>query len=85
MNDRAKEFVNEMGHLASDFAAYDARWTIAAVEADWPGFCAETTGILDAMAMRMEREDRDLYPVAERLARAEAGRIEHRFRTESRR
>ncbi len=64
----AKEFVDEMGHIASDFLAYDRRWTPETIEADWPGFCAETTGILDALAMRIEREDQDLYPVAERLA-----------------
>jgi len=74
----AQEFVDEMGHLAGDFMSYDTRWTAEAVEADWPGFCEETTGILDAMAMRMEREDRDLYPAAERIALAEAERVETR-------
>ena len=64
----AKEFVEEMGHIASDFAAYDARWTQQAVDTDWPGFCAETTGMLHALAMRIEREDEDIYPVAEQLA-----------------
>ncbi|WP_374526208.1 hemerythrin domain-containing protein [Sphingopyxis sp.] len=64
----AHQFVDEMGHIASDFAAYDARWTMAAVESDWAGFCTETTGILDALAMRIEREEQDLYPVAERVA-----------------
>lgn len=69
----AEEFVAEMGHIASDFAAYDTRWTAAAVEADWAGFCAETNGILDALAMRIKREEQDLYPVAERLARGGDG------------
>lgn len=64
----AQEFVDEMGHIAGDFADYDARWTGEAVEADWAGFCAETTGVLDALAMRIEREDHELYPAAERLA-----------------
>lgn len=63
----AKQFVDEMGHIADDFAAYDLRWTQAAVDADWPGFCAETTGILDTLAMRIDREDKDLYPVAEQI------------------
>lgn len=69
----AKEFVDEMGHIASDFAAYDARWTGEAVAADWAGFCAETTGILHALAMRIEREDEDLYPLAEQLAARREG------------
>lgn len=73
LNQLAKEFVDEMGHIAGDFAAYDTRWTPEIIDACWPDFCAETIGILDALAMRIEREDRDLYPVAERLAAAEAG------------
>lgn len=72
LNRLATEFVDEMGHIAAHFAAYDTRWTPEVVEAYWPDFCAETTGILDALGMRIEREDRDLYPVAERIALAEA-------------
>ena len=60
-------FVDEMGHIAGDFTAYDARWTPEAVEADWDGFRGETTGILDALGMRIEREEQQLYPLAERL------------------
>ncbi|MGV7122471.1 MULTISPECIES: hemerythrin domain-containing protein [unclassified Sphingopyxis] len=68
----AETFVHEMGHLAADFAAYDARWTAEGIEARWSDFCAETTDMLSALAMRIEREDRDLYPAAERLAAAES-------------
>ncbi|KTE21138.1 hypothetical protein ATE67_07425 [Sphingopyxis sp. H050] len=78
INRMAKEFVDEMGHLASDFDAYDRRWTDEAALACWADFCAETTGILHALGMRIEREDRDLYPVAETIAIAEAGRAEKR-------
>ena len=63
----ARIFVDEMGHIAGDFAAYDARWTPEAVEADWDGFRGETIGILDALGMRIEREEQQLYPLAERL------------------
>lgn len=80
MNLLATEFVDDMGHLAADFSAYDMRWTAEAVEADWAGFCTETKSILGAMARRIERENRDLYPVAERLALAEEERTEKRRR-----
>lgn len=78
LNRLTTEFVDEMGHIAGDFSAYDARWTAEAVEARWPDFCDETIGILDALGMRIEREDRDLYPVAERIAAAEADRAHRR-------
>ena len=63
----ANEFVDEMGHIAAQFAAYDARWTPEVVAAYWPDFCTETIGILDALGMRIEREDNELYPAAEAL------------------
>jgi hypothetical protein len=63
----ADEFVREMGHIAQDFSAYDAQWTAERIAGDWPGFCRETEVILDILGMRMEREDQDLYPVAETL------------------
>jgi hypothetical protein len=63
----ARIFVDEVGHIAGDFAAYDARWTPEAVEADWDAFRGETIGILDALGMRIEREEQQLYPLAERL------------------
>jgi len=63
----AGEFVREMGHIAQDFAAYDARWTAARVADDWPGFCRETEVVLNVLGMRIERENCDLYPLAEQL------------------
>jgi hypothetical protein len=63
----AGEFVREMGHIAGDFAAYDARWTGEGIAADWPGFCRETEVVLNVLGMRIERENGDLYPAAEQL------------------
>lgn len=63
----AREFVGEMGHLAEHFIAYDTRWTEAQVADDWPGFCRETAAVLDAIGMRIKREEADLYPAAEQL------------------
>lgn len=63
----AGEFVCEMGHIAQDFATYDAKWTAARVADDWPGFCAETEAVLHVLGMRIERENCDLYPAAEQL------------------
>lgn len=62
-----REFELEMGDLAADFAAYDEKWTTERVAAAWPDFCRETAIMLDILAMRVEREERDLYPLAECL------------------
>lgn len=66
-NRLAREFVHEMGHIAEDFVAYDRKWTLARIADDWAGFCSETAAVLDILGMRIERENCDLYPVAEAL------------------
>lgn len=66
----ARGFVAEIGHLAGDFAAYDAKWTPARIAAEWTGFGRETTVLMKALQARIESEERDLYPVVERLDRA---------------
>lgn len=65
--DMAAAFVDDMGHIAADFAAYDARWPDDAVAADWPGFCAESEALLAVLARRIAREEEALYPAAEAL------------------
>ena len=42
------------------------------VAADWPGFCRETARIFDMLAVRVEREERELYPLADKLYAAAA-------------
>lgn len=68
----ACEFVAEVGDIAGDFQVYDSKWTEDLVAADWPGFCNETRCVLDLLAIRIERENEDLYPAVERLGVAEA-------------
>ena len=62
-----RDFEIEMGDLAADFTAYDEKWTGERVAADWAGFCRETAAIFDMLAARVEREERELYPLAETL------------------
>ncbi|SBV31166.1 protein of unknown function [uncultured Sphingopyxis sp.] len=62
-----RDFEIEMGDLAADFAAYDEKWTGDRAAADWAGFCRETAAIFDMLAARIEREERELYPLAETL------------------
>jgi hypothetical protein len=64
------EFEFEMGDLAADFVAYDDKWTASRIEAEWPDFCRETRTILDMLAVRVEREERGLYPLADNLRAA---------------
>lgn len=70
----ASAFQAEMGGLAQDYLAYNARWEAAAIASDWPGFCTATRHIMNALRRRIRREERDLYPMigrgSDRLAAA---------------
>lgn len=65
---RALKFKDEMGGLRGVFADYSARWQVSAIRADGPGFANETRKVLGALARRIERENAELYPLADKGA-----------------
>lgn len=46
------------------------RWDPLSIESDWARYQKEIRGIIDALTNRIVRENRDLYPLLERLGRA---------------
>lgn len=64
----AREFSGAMGHVADDYIAYDRRWPPARVAAEWRAFRKESGVMLGAIEARIERENRELYPLVDRLA-----------------
>jgi iron-sulfur cluster repair protein YtfE (RIC family) len=68
--DTARAFSDEMGGLAAAYSAYAETWNATAIEADWPGYCAASKGIVDALTCRIARENRELYPLLEALDKA---------------
>ena len=66
----ARIFSDEMGDLAETYAAHCERWSALSITEDWPGYCSECREILDALTIRITRENRELFPLLEMLARA---------------
>ncbi len=66
----AKAFSDEMGGLADAFGVYANRWDAMSIERDWNAFCLESTDIIDALTYRITRENRELYPLIDRLDEA---------------
>jgi iron-sulfur cluster repair protein YtfE (RIC family) len=66
----ARQFLDEMGGLAAAFLAYADKWSASAIESDWDAYCTESKGIIEALTQRIIRENRELYPLAEREKRA---------------
>jgi len=63
-------FKDEMGGLAPAFLAYANKWDANSITADWPGYCGDTRAILGALTNRLNRENRELLPLLERVDRA---------------
>jgi hypothetical protein len=53
----------ELGHLYASFQNHVREWTSAAIAIDWHGYRRETEALLDALCSRMDREEKDLYPL----------------------
>ena len=66
----ARAFLDEMGGLAAAFLAYADKWSASEIESDWAGYCSESAAIIEALTERITRENRELYPLAERVQKA---------------
>jgi hemerythrin-like domain-containing protein len=63
----ARAFMDEMGDLKVVFNDYLKKWpTAMAIQADVNAFISDTRGIFNALGRRVEREDKELYGMAER-------------------
>jgi hypothetical protein len=64
----AERFQSEMGGLKEAFGDYVKKWMVARnIEADPRGFAAETKQVFAALALRIERENNELYAAADAL------------------
>ena len=66
----ARVFSEEMGGLAVGYVAHCKKWYAEAIAADWKGYCSDSRDLIDSLHDRLTRENRDLYPLLETLARA---------------
>ena len=65
----ARHFASEMGDFAERLEEFALHWsTSAAIAACFDEFREETRGIFAALETRIRRENRQLYPLADRLA-----------------
>lgn len=63
----ARSFSEEMGGLGRAYTEYAERWGPYVIEANWDGYRKETAAIIEALTERITREDRELYPLLEKL------------------
>lgn len=56
--------MTDFNKLASEWQAYVARWTEAAIDADRAGFADDSARVLSSLAARIRIENEVLYPLA---------------------
>jgi hypothetical protein len=66
----ARNFVDEMGGLASAYSTFMEKWDALSIQADWTDYQKEARGIAEALGNRIVRENRELLPLVERADRA---------------
>ncbi|CAN5256246.1 hypothetical protein BH09PSE1_BH09PSE1_30130 [soil metagenome] len=61
----AADCAEEMGGILGAWVAYRDQWSASAILSDPRRFSAATAGVIGALALRVERENTELYPAME--------------------
>jgi hemerythrin-like domain-containing protein len=67
-NVMAKKFKSEMGGLGEAFLAYNNKWQVSAIRSNRADFSSESNRIFAALTQRIAKENKELYPLADRVA-----------------
>jgi hypothetical protein len=70
ISETARTFCEEMGGIAATYIDHCEKWNAAAITADWAGYRRDSRELIDALTIRITRENRELYPLLDRLDRA---------------
>jgi hemerythrin-like domain-containing protein len=63
-----KRFQEEMGDLAQAYAGFVSRWNLVSrISQDPEGFRSDANNVFKALHLRVQRENRELYPLAEQV------------------
>lgn len=66
----ARKLSDAAAGLADAFRMHNQTWTANAIAGNWEAYCVACRRVLDALTTRISRENRELFPLAERLSRA---------------
>lgn len=63
----ASDCFEDMGGILGAWIAYRDQWSIEAILASPAVFARATDGVIGALALRVERENTELYPLVDRM------------------
>ncbi|MDM8533143.1 hemerythrin domain-containing protein [Clostridiaceae bacterium HSG29] len=68
LSKKAKEYIEEMGDLSEVYTEFKSKYNVRSkIMVDIPKFMKEANSVFDAIEKRMNKEDNDLYVLAEKL------------------
>ena len=68
LSKKAKEYIEEMGNLSEVYTEFKSKYNVRSkIMADIPGFMKDANFVFEAIEKRMNKEDKDLYVLAEKL------------------
>ena len=63
----SKDLFDELSGIYDTFSAHHTKWTsVEGIEADPAAYARHTREVFEKLKLRMERENRELYPLADR-------------------
>lgn len=65
--DTAKKFIAEMAGVKPAVESFSRKWTEAEIRANAAQFCADTKKLFGVLADRIQRENTQLYPLADQM------------------
>lgn len=70
--DVAATFQAELGFLGSHVSEFDQKWSTSEISSSWDAFQDDMRTLVQQLRYRIERENEDLYPLAERIPKVAA-------------
>ena len=61
--DTARQMATEIEQLSGTLHDHVREWTTARIERDWPGYRRAADALIAQLVCRLDREEKDLYPL----------------------
>ena len=59
----ARQMAVEIEQLSGDLQNHVREWTVTRIESDWPGYRRAAEALVETLVRRLDREEKDLYPL----------------------
>lgn len=61
--DIARQMATEIEQLSGALQNHVREWTVTRIDSDWPGYRRAAGALIDTLVLRIDREEKDIYPL----------------------